>query len=63
MNKEKAEEYLKREDEWEEEDVEPITKEEARKRNEEIRRRNEEKVEEVMKEGKIYGDPSAEIQW
>jgi len=26
-------------------------------------RPTEEKIEDVMKEGKIYGDPVAEIQW
>jgi len=48
MNKEKAIEYLKGKDEYndDEEDA-PLTK--------------EEKVEKVMKEGKIYGDPTADI--
>ena len=48
MDKEKAIKYLKRQEEYCDDEVKkPKTK--------------EEKVELVMKEGKIYGDPTAEI--
>ena len=46
MDREKAKEYIKRKGHWEE----TMTKEEADKTN-------EEKIERVMKKGKIYGDP------
>ena len=56
MNREEAIAYLKRKDRWLEEEPKPKTKEE-------IAKENEESIKEVMKEGKIYGDPYAEIQW
>ena len=48
MEKEQAIKYLKKQNEYCDDEAEkPLTK--------------EEKVEEVMKKGKIYGDPTAEI--
>lgn len=49
MDRKKAEEYLIREGEI---NNKPVYSGEEEK-----------KIEEVMKKGKIYGDPTAEIQW
>lgn len=53
MKREDAIDYLERKDKIQERELkEPkYTKEE------------EEEIDKVMKEGKIYGDPKAEIQW
>jgi len=50
MTKEEAIKYLKKKDEYCDDEAEDV-------------QTKEEKVEEVMKKGKIYGDPTAEVEF
>lgn len=52
MDREEAKNYLERKGKL----VEPISKQDADKQN-------EKEIQKVIKKGKIYGDPIAEIQW
>lgn len=63
MTREKAEAYLERKGELEEEEELPKTKAEVDANNKDVRERNERKIARVMKEGKIYGDPCVEVDF